>query len=37
LLDVAFVLYFLFLWMAARYRKRTDSNARAELLFRVDE
>jgi aminoglycoside 6'-N-acetyltransferase I len=37
LLDVVFVLYFLFLWMAARYRKRTDSNARADLLFRVDE
>ena len=37
LLDVVFVLYFLFLWAAVRYRKRTDSNARVDQLFRVDE
>ena len=37
LLDVVFVLYFLFLFVAFRYRKRTDSNARADRLFRVDD
>jgi aminoglycoside 6'-N-acetyltransferase I len=33
LLDIAFVLYFAFLFVAMRYRKRTDSRARADQLF----
>lgn len=34
LLDVGFVIYFLFLFIMQRYRKRADSNDRAERLFR---
>jgi hypothetical protein len=36
LLDVGFVLYFLILFIVLRYRKRADSTARAERLFRGD-
>jgi len=34
LLDAALVLYFLFLFVILRYRKRADPSARAERLFR---
>jgi hypothetical protein len=37
LLDGIFVVYFLFLFMAMRFRKRTDSSTRADQLFRIDD
>ena len=37
LLDVAFVIYFMFLFVMLRYRKRADSTARAAELFRRDD
>lgn len=36
LLDAAFVVYFIFLVLMLRYRKRVDSSARADRLFRND-
>lgn len=37
LLDVAFVIYFMFLFVMLRYRKRADSTARAAELFRRED
>jgi hypothetical protein len=37
LLDVALLLYFMLLFVTMRYRKRADSSARADQLFRIDE
>ncbi len=36
LLDVAFVVYFLFLFVVLRYRRRVDAASRADRLFRGD-
>ena len=37
LLDVAFVIYFMFVFVIHRYRRRTDSSARAAELFRTGD